>query len=87
MTLFDWVATLSVEEQEQFCLADQRQVKHRQNAIDRGDMIIDPVTKDYVWKNKNASLRNKPTDDIWIEFWHQYVVECNINFESTFKEE
>jgi hypothetical protein len=87
MTLFEWVATLSIEEQDRFRLADQRQVNHRQNAIDKGHMIIDPQTNDYIWKDNETAKNGKKTDRVWLEFWHRYVDECNINFESTFKEE
>jgi hypothetical protein len=87
ITWHEWIATLPEDEQAKFRRAESRQVKHRQNAIDRGDMIIDPVTKDYVWRDSETAKKGKLTDGVWLDFWHRYVAECNIQFESVFKEE
>ena len=85
--LYDWIATLSADEQEKYQRAETRQFKHRQDAIDRGDMMIDPQTNDYVWKDNETAKKGKKTDRVWLEFWTRYLTECNIKFESDFKEE
>jgi len=87
ISLQEWVATLNGYEQELFRQADMRQVKHRQNAIDKGDMIIDSVTKDYVWRDIETAKKGKPTDRVWLEFWNRYVDECNLVTGTKFKEE
>jgi hypothetical protein len=87
ITWYEWIATLNENEQAKFRRAETRQFKFRQDAIDRGDMIIDPKTNDYVWRNKETAKKGKPTDGVWLEFWNRYLTECNIQFESKFKEE
>lgn len=87
VTLHEWVATLNRYEQELFRQADIRQVKHRQNAIDRGDLVLDSTTNEYVWRDKETANKGKPTDRVWLEFWNRYVDQCNLVTGTRFNKE
>ena len=86
ITLDEWVTTLSQEEQEKFQRAQIRQRKFRQDAIDKGNMIIskgDANTnkESYIWKDKETARVNKKTDGTWLFFWNRYIAENNLKFE------
>ena len=84
----EWVTTLSAEEQQKYNEADLRQRKYRQDAIDRGDLILIPgkfTTPDdldsYVWKDEETAKRGKRWDPEWLEFWNRYTSECKVKLE------
>ena len=84
--LDEWVATLSQEEQEKFQRAQVRQLKFRQDAIDKGDMIINKSDiniheESYIWKDEETARVNKKTDGTWLLFWTRYIAENNLKFE------
>jgi len=86
ITLDEWVTTLSQEEQEKFQRAQIRQRKFRQDAIDKGTMIIskgDENTNEesYIWKDEETARVNKKTDGTWLFFWNRYIAENNLKFE------
>jgi hypothetical protein len=86
ITLDEWVTTLSQEEQEKFQRAQIRQRKFRQDAIDKGNMIIskgDANTNEgsYIWKDEETARVNKKTDGTWLVFWNRYIAENNLKFE------
>jgi hypothetical protein len=86
ITLDEWVATLSQEEQEKFQRAQVRQRKFRQDAIDKGDMIIskgdaDTNNEHYIWKDEETARVNKKTDGTWLFFWNRYIAENSLEFE------
>lgn len=84
---YEWIATLSYEEKARFWRAEIRQRKYRQDAINKGDMIIDFDTGNYIWKDSETAKKGKLTDGVWLGFWNRYLSECNLHVESKFKEE
>lgn len=80
----DWVKTLSKEEQTRFEEARTRQHRHRQEVIDRGDMII--TENGYEWRDPAAAEKNKPSDEIWLEYWDRWLKECKIEFNNRWEE-
>ena len=84
VTMDEWVALLSTEEQEKFQRAWDRQRKFRQDAIDKGDMIIDKTNtneESYIWKDEETARANKKNDGTWVTFWNRYLAENNLKFE------
>jgi len=84
----EWVDTLTAEEQKKFKQAELRQRRYRQDAIDRGDMVLLPgeftCAEDidsYVWKDEETAKHGKNWDPEWLEFWDRYLVECKIKME------
>ena len=88
-----WVEkTLSKNEQKKFQVALERQLKYRQEAIDRGDLIVIPPSKGeindhYVWKDADTATKGKPYDEEWLEFWNRYLDANKINFKIEEKNE
>ena len=74
-----WISNLPDQEKKEFFEAKQRQISHRTNAITNGQMIIDHGT--YVWKDQNTANLNKPTDDIWYQYFKRYLDETNTIFQ------
>lgn len=84
LDLHEWVATLSVHEQEEFRLAQQRQYKIRQEFVDAGALTVDTIKQKntpYIWKDSEAANKNKPKDPIWAVYWDRYLSETNTIFE------
>lgn len=82
--LHGWVATLSVSEQEEFRLAQQRQYAIRQEFVDAGVLTVDAhkvKNTPYIWKDSTAANKNKPKDPIWAIYWDRYLAETNTKFE------
>ena len=75
---YDWINTLSKEEQDEFRQADVRQKEFRKQVVDQGNL---EVTNDgYVWKDKDALTTNKPTDTIWQMYWNRWINETGVQF-------
>lgn len=74
----DWVTTLSKDEQDEFQLANIRQLEFRKQVVDQGNL---QVTNDgYVWKDKDALNTGKPTDPIWQIYWNRWLSETGVIF-------
>ena len=96
--LYAWLKTLPLDEQQEFKEAEARQLAFRQEAIDRGDMIVvvsenqdrpgnwEGKLTDYVWRDAETEQRGKQHDPAWLIYWQRYLTECNIKFESVKKE-
>jgi hypothetical protein len=83
ISLYDWVHTLTVAEQQEYADANERQLGFRQAAIESGDLILDesdPINPSYVWKDEATAARGKPTDPIWKTYWERYIRETGIEF-------
>ena len=74
----EWQQTLSESEIQDFKQAQARQLAYRDEAIARGDMKIDPVDGNYIWKDQETALRGKTTDDIWYDYFERWRRECGI---------
>jgi len=74
-----WAENLPQEQAEEYKASVERQVQLRQEAIDRGDMHIDPDTGFYVWKDMPAARKGKENDLIWERYWRLYVAEINLD--------
>jgi hypothetical protein len=73
-----WIQTLPKEEQDEFRLADIRQLEFRKQVVDQGNM---QVTNDgYIWKDQIALDTNKPTDPIWQIYWNRWLDETGVEF-------
>ena len=86
----DWIASLSPEEQSEFHAAKTRQEAYRQEAIDRGDLVRDFSTVDpkdptsqpsYVWRDEETAKKNKPSDEIWRNYWDRWIKEVDVQFD------
>lgn len=74
-----WIKRLPEHEKQEFLEADVRQKKFRQEAIDRGDMIIDPEDKtSYIWRDEQAANKNKKSDEIWVSYFCRWKQERGI---------
>lgn len=71
---FDWLETLTPEEQQEYYAAMKRQHAYRQDAIDRGDLTLLP-DQSYVWKDAEALARGKPIDPVWAKYHDRWVEE------------
>jgi hypothetical protein len=83
--LWDWVKTLSAEEQAEYYAAEKRQHKHRQDKIDDGSLIIKINIADgfynpdsYVWRDDEAEAIGKPNDPTWEAYNNRYIIENKI---------
>lgn len=73
----EWFATLPVDQQQIYAQAQQRQFEYRQEAIDRGDMILDS-DGNYVWKDAATAALGKHQDEVWADYHKRYHRECGI---------
>jgi hypothetical protein len=79
----DWVATLTIAEQEEFFLARERQLARRQRAIDNGHLVL---TKDggYEWTNQEVfNKKSHGVDRVWYFYFHRWLTETNQEFNET----
>lgn len=76
-----WLKTLSVEEQEEYRLADIRQKALRQSVVDSGNLTLIEDKSKYLWKDSDAHTQGKPEDEIWIKYFIRFLQENNIKFE------
>lgn len=81
----DWIAALPNHEKEECLSGIQNQVKMRQEAIDRGDMIM--TNEGYVWKDAETAQRGKGIDSVWEKYWLRWQEETGVIFSTTFEEE
>jgi hypothetical protein len=76
-----WLKTLTVEEQEEYRLADIRQKALRQTVVDSGNLTLIEDKSKYLWKDTEAHTQGKPEDEIWIKYFIRFLRENNIKFE------
>jgi hypothetical protein len=90
VNIHQWAAGLTIEEQQEFALANERQLQLREEAIARGDLVVDSSASNeadvnaspvYVWKDAETAERGKEADPKWIAFWERYLAETGIKFE------
>ena len=82
---YDWLYGLPKEQQQEYEQARQRQHAYRQDAIDRGDLIMLP-DQSYVWKDQATMEKGKPTDEIWAKYHDRWAEENAIVSENIIKE-
>lgn len=75
--LGQWLATLSIEEQQEFAEADRRQKSYRQDKIDSGDMIL-AEDGSYIWKDQTTAEIGKETDPTWAEYFERWQQETDM---------
>ena len=74
-----WVYNLPEHEKQEFLEADIRQKKFRQEAIDRGDMIIDPDDgSSYIWRDEQTANKNKKFDETWVAYFSRWKQQRGI---------
>ena len=81
ISIDDWIATLSVDEQEKFYLARERQLARRQQAIDNGHLTL---TEDgsYEWTDEATfNTKSHGVDRIWYSYFHRWLTETNQEFD------
>ena len=92
ITLYQWISTLSKDEQEEFKKAEQRQLEIRQKVISNKKLTIvknsytdGAIHDNYVWDE--SAIKNKPPerykdyDGKWLSFWSRYLEETGTTFE------
>lgn len=79
-----WIETLpEVEKQE--CLAGiSNQLKFRQEAIDRGDMILGD--SEYIWKDEETASKGKGIDEVWERYWRRWQAETQAILTVTYED-
>jgi hypothetical protein len=75
---YDWIATLTQEEQDEFRLADIRQKEFRKLVVDQGNLTV--TDTGYVWKDQEALAVNKPHDPTWDLYWSRWQKETGVQF-------
>ena len=78
---YNWIKTLSKEEQDEFRLADIRQKEFRKIVVDQGNLEI--TDDGYVWKDADAEKVNKPHDPTWQIYWARWINETGVQFSYT----
>jgi hypothetical protein len=73
ISLDEWIATLTQEEQEIYKAADLRQKQYRQEKINEGNLVV--LEDSYVWKDSGAEKINKLLDPIWSEYFDRWQQE------------
>lgn len=81
ISIEEWIATLSDREQHEYAAARIRQTSFRDQAIADGLMKFDLNSDSYVWRDKQAILINKSTDNIWLVYFERYLKETNTGFQ------
>lgn len=89
--LVRWVnQNCNTEEHKEFYAALDRQLSHRQEAINSGRMDLVVNTDDgkdaYIWKNHDEAIKNKSVDVVWQKYWDRYVANTGLQFETIFEE-
>jgi hypothetical protein len=79
LELDDWVRTLPEDQQQEFILAQTRQLQYRKNAIDEGKMYIEKDGS-YVWKDSETAKQGKGYDETWLHFWNRWLEETKAKF-------
>ena len=74
-----WVLTLPEDEKKLFFEAQANQKAYRQQAIDRGDMILSKQGG-YIWRDQETASKGKQTDQTWLRYFERWIKECNIEF-------
>jgi hypothetical protein len=82
---YAWLYRLPKEQQQEYEQARQRQHAHRQDAIDRGDLIMLP-DQSYVWKDQATMQKGKPQDEIWSKYHDRWAEENAIVSENIIEE-
>jgi hypothetical protein len=84
VSINEWANTLSEAEKLEWVNGRARQHEMRQQAIDRGDMIL--LEGEYVWKDKETASRGKGIDEVWEKYWLRWQAETGVIFSSTLGE-
>jgi hypothetical protein len=78
MSTYQWVSTLSIEEQNEFAEANKRQEQLRSEVVAQGNLIV--ASSSYIWKDRAAAEINKPQDLVWLKYWSRYLKETQAIF-------
>lgn len=79
----DWIGTLPQAEQDEYALANARQLAFRQQVIDGGVLALSPFNSEgtdigYTWINQEAADIGKPTDPTWYVYWNRWINETGV---------
>ena len=85
ITFGNWINELPEPDKTECLTGAACQNKMRQEAIDRGDMII--TDNGYIWKDAEAAKRGKGINDVWEKYWLRWQSETGVIFSVTFEEE
>jgi hypothetical protein len=81
ISLDQWAATLTEDEQEEFRQADKRQKEYRAIVVEQGNLVVE--NNSYIWRDELAEQISKPYDPTWLDYWNRWQVEttstCRIN--------
>jgi len=69
-----WLGSLPQDQQAEYRAAVARQHQHRQEAIDRGD-LIKLEDQSYVWRDEETMTRGKPQDPVWAAYHDRWAEE------------
>jgi hypothetical protein len=78
LTLEDWVATLSAEEQAAFATADAERAAAVQAQIDLGNLFIGKESGNLVWDD--GADTGSIVTEAWEPWFNRYTSENNITF-------
>ena len=79
----DWISTLPQAEQDEYALANARQLAFRQQVIDEGVLELSPINSEgtdigYTWIDQEAADIGKPTDPTWYVYWNRWINETGV---------
>ena len=76
MTWWEWIETLSVEEQLKVRESEKRQHAFRDVVYQNGNLTVGTEEPhQYVWKDTEAFKTYKPNDPEWLKFQLRYQAE------------
>lgn len=78
VTFAAWLRKLNSREKDEFASARLRQTEFRQQAINQGRMTVEQDT--YVWRDEQAAIENKRTDETWYLYFSRYLKETKTEF-------
>lgn len=81
VSLYEWIATLPQEQQDEFYAGEANTEILRQQAIDAGLMTL-ANDGSYIWRDQEAFNINKQNDIRWQRYWQQWQDETGVKFRS-----
>lgn len=79
VSFWQWANSLPESERRELQDANDRQLAFRREAIRSGNLVVDPRTNDYIWRDETASEVKKQQDPIWVSYWQRWMRECAID--------
>ena len=84
ISFIEWIESLPNDEKQECLDGMARQHSMRQQAIDRGDMVI--TDNGYIWKDEETAKRGKGIDEVWEKYWRRWQKETQATFSMTYEE-